>query len=220
MNNPSSTSSIYKINKDYGQEFFSKNISVISVFAFLVLYIICFVYLFIDENQSNSALILLTVFHLLFFMFVTQLFSRKITENLNSIMMTSWCSIFLACILQLVSLVLMLIGYKFFHDTYTSKGKKLQYTATMMKEMYDYNVLFISTVMIVIVFLLFLLFFQSYLNSKTLYFFTPIVIPVFITLVNITILVLPCFSIKIGNDYILLRNNDANYSNNTADFET
>ena len=97
---------------------------------------------------------------------------------------------------------------------HTNKKEIASLAATF--ERYDYNVLFLSTILIITVFLLFLLFFQSYFNSKTIYFINPIIIPIFITLVNITILVLPCVSIKIGNDYILLRNNDPNYSKGNA----
>ena len=186
-----------------------KYFNYINLALFTGLYIACFVYLLKDETKTIPSLIFICVYHFFFLFFISQLISKKTNDSFNWITLLSWSSIFISTLFQLMSIIVIIIIYKFLMDNYISKNIELPFNAILKKELKDYNILFVSIISITITFIGFLLYNDSFINDQTTFFFRPYYYPVIITIFSIAILSMSSELIRISNDFLQFKNNVA-----------
>jgi hypothetical protein len=186
--------------------FIEKNFNYINLALFVGLYIACFVYLLKDDTKTISAMIFICIYHFFFLFFISKLISNKRNDSMNWITIISWCSIFISTIFQLISIIIIIIIYKFLVDKYISKNIDLPFNDLLKKELNDYNILFVSITSITIVFIGFLLYNDAFISNQITFFFQPYYYPVIICIFSVAILSISSELIKISNDFLEFKN--------------
>jgi hypothetical protein len=189
--------------------FIEKYINYINLALFVGLYIACFVYLLKDETKTISAMIFICVYHFLFLFFISKLISKKTNDSMNWITIISWSSIYISTLFQLISIIIIIIIYKFLMDKYKSKNIDLSFNETLNRELKDYNNLFVSIISITIVFIGFLLYNEKFINDQITFFFQPYYYPIIMCIFSIAILSMSSELIKISNDFLEFKNSAA-----------
>jgi hypothetical protein len=198
------------INKNTQESnFIEKNFNYINLALFVGLYIACFVYLLKDETKTISAMIFICIYHFFFLFFISKLISNKTNDSMNWITIISWSSIFISTLFQLISIIIIIIIYKFLNDKYISKNIDLPFNDLLKKELNDYNILFVSIISITIVFIGFLLYNDSFISKQIAFFFQPYYYPVIISIFSVAILSMSSELIKISNDFLEFKNKAA-----------
>lgn len=162
------------------------------------------------NNKVIPALIFLCIFHILFVVFISFIISKKSSDTLNWIVTLSWGSVFMSSVFQIISIFIVIVCYKYINDKYLSKNADLEFSTALMRELQDYNNLFVTVTTITIVFVAVLLSGHSYLNNPTHNFiFRPYYYCILIYVMGISILSMSSEMIKISNDFIYFKNSAA-----------
>lgn len=190
-------------------------ITYLSIFSFLVLYIICFVFLF-NKNKEIISFVLLTVFHSFFILYIIQTFSLFLNKNANFITMFAWAGIFISLIFKLIGLILLLVTFSHFNLIGVTKGKKnKKLPSNFDKKLKNYKIIFQVNMVFIGVLILSIVSnydalninfwesFKRFLNDKTI---KPLVFPFIIIISNLITMALASYEIYLGDYFMKLKN--------------
>jgi hypothetical protein len=152
------------------------------------------------------ALIFLCIYQIFFTFFISFIISKKISSGTNLLLKLSWGSVFITTIFQIISLFIVIVSYTYFDDKFISKYAALPNSDFIIKELKDYNNLFVSVTVIIIVFIAILLKGHDFLNDQKEVIFNPYFYSVFIILLGIACLSISSEMIKISNDLLTFKN--------------
>ena len=199
---------------------------------FVALYIICFVYSYKNDYQIIST-VTLSIFHLFFFLFLCQVIATFLfNKTTNLLHMITWFSVFLGSAIELMTLLIIIVVFKFFHGKYDknmgkmmSRAKKVNLdsiyhyslspflTKDALRKLTILRILFITTTAIILFLLTttFLFYdtlnvpltylFTNFLRNMSFYNFTPLIIPMFIILLNIGVVGISLYEFKMALDF-------------------
>jgi len=170
-------------------------VNYLNIIAFLILYIIVFIYLFKDDFQITS-FIILSIFHLFFTIFVVQLIATNVPTSYLAI--SIWFSIFVGLMIKLVSLILMIVTFKKFDDKYISKSIAVKFSHKIKKMLNDYKILFITSISLIILFI-FATFMIDF-NNKSMVMLS--LSGFFITIINLAIIGISSTELAFSNQFI------------------
>lgn len=190
-------------------------ITYLSLFSFLLLYIICFIFLF-NKDKEVISFVLLTVFHLFFILYIIQTFSLFLNKQINFITIFAWSGIFISLLFKLIGLILLLITFSHFHLIGINKGKKnKKLPSNFDKKLNNYKILFqVNMAFIAIVIISIILNYDSlninfweslkrFLNDGTI---KQLVFPFIIIISNLLTMSLASYEIYLGDYFMKLKN--------------
>ena len=211
---------------------FNKYISYLSLLTFLVLYIICFLFLF-NKNSEILSFGFLTFFSIFFIFFIIDTISIHII-NFDTSLITgySWFVLFATMALKIASLVLVLIMYRDVYNIketifYSKKNEKVNSSMDKNKKsnippkykdmINDYKILFIINIFFIFVLMLVILnnysnlninfvdLFGTFIENGTYSSFKPLIIPLFIIIISTRLLFTSAYEVYIGNELYKLK---------------
>jgi hypothetical protein len=190
-------------------------ITYLSIFSFLVLYIICFVFIF-NKNKEVISFVALTFFHFFFILYIIQTFSLFLNKQVNFITIFAWAGIFISLIFKLIGLILLLVTFSHFNLISVKKGKKdKKLPSNFDKKLKNYKIIFQINMVFIGVLILSIVSnyhalninfwesFKRFLNDKT---FKPLVFPFIIIISNLLTMALASYEIYLGDYFMKLKN--------------
>jgi hypothetical protein len=202
---------------------FNKYIGYLTLFTFLALYIICFVFLFQDNSEIIS-FVFLTAFSIFFLLFVIDTIGSYLKNfNITAVTGYIWLVLFSSVAFKIASLLLVLLMFRSIYNikeiimvnpivNSVTKNKKSKIPPKYMNMINDYKILFIINMSVIIALLLLLMY--NYVDLNTNFFnkyntfmelgtfdtFTPLIFPVIILLATTRLAFSSAYEVYIGNE--------------------
>ena len=181
--------------------------------AFIILFTICFVYLFQKKTEMTSFVVMF-IFQIFFLLFVAQTISTFDVEEMNYLTFVLWGSMFAGVSLKFVSLILILIMFNHYNANYSiKKNINIELSPQNRKMMNEFKLMFVIGQAFIIYIILFALLYCNRINSHTTttiykYLsyssynnFKPLIEPLIYVLMMATILGISSYEVYIGSKF-------------------
>lgn len=140
----------------------NKYINIVNTIGYLVIYIICFVFIF-QREQEISSFILLSIYHMFFLLFILQSMLKQSTFDIRSITAfieggtMIWGGMLVGAILNFVSLVLFMISYSHVYKQHKVEGDGVVPLAkNNMKKTKKFKIFFVISTCLTLLLLIFM----------------------------------------------------------------
>jgi len=182
---------------------------------------------YIQNNTNNKktipAMILISIFQIFFIFFFSMIISKNDITNSNLFLKLSWSSVFISSLFEIISLIIMIVTYKYLNDNFFSKNIDIPLSDIMKKELIDYNNLLAALTSITIIYVYVLISGDKFLKEQNDFFFDPKYYCFFIIGMGVSVLSMSSEMIKLSNDFLKFKKNSqlpTNASNTNTNTNT